>query len=119
MRTTKEVLEDHLEKSKEGNVGEDLTRNYSEKVVMLTSFGTYRGHEGMKELARMLREQLPDMTFDYKNFIVEGEVGFLEWSASSKNTGVKDGADSYVVRDGLIVAQTIHYTVFRKDATDS
>lgn len=25
--------------------------------------------------------------------------------------GVDDGADSFVVRDGRIVAQTIHYTV--------
>jgi hypothetical protein len=24
---------------------------------------------------------------------------------------IRDGADSYVIRDGKIVAQTIHYTV--------
>lgn len=115
MRTTKEVLKDHLQLSKSGTVEEDLKRNYSEDVVMLTSFGTYKGYEGMRELASILREELPDASFEYKNFLVEEEVGFLEWSASSKDTKVEDGADSYVVRDGLIVAQTIHYTVVPKD----
>lgn len=111
MRTPRQVLEDHLEKSKQGTVDEDLKLNFSEDVVMLTTFGVYRGHEGMRYLAKLLWEQLPEMTFTYENFQVEGEVGFLEWTADSEHTFVKDGADSYVVRDGLIVAQTIHYTV--------
>lgn len=34
----------------------------------------------MKQLAEMLREAFPDMTFEYKNILVEGEVAFLEWS---------------------------------------
>ncbi|MDX5347443.1 MAG: nuclear transport factor 2 family protein [Hymenobacteraceae bacterium] len=115
MRTAREVLEDHLELSKKGSVEEDLKRNYAEDVVMLTSFGTHKGYEGMKRLAQLLEEQVPDMTFDYKYFTVEGEVGFLLWSADSKNTFIDDGADSYVVRNGRIVAQTIYYTVKQKD----
>ncbi|MDX5438700.1 MAG: nuclear transport factor 2 family protein [Pontibacter sp.] len=115
MRTPRQVLEDHLVKSKQGTVEEDLKLNFSKDVVMLTTFGIYRGHEGMKQLADLLWEQLPEMTFTYENFLVEGEVGFLEWTADSKKAYVKDGADSYVVRDGLIVAQTIHYTVINKD----
>ncbi|ARS38140.1 nuclear transport factor 2 family protein [Pontibacter actiniarum] len=115
MRTTRQVLEDHLEKSKSGTVDEDLRLNFAENVVMLTTFGVFRGHEGMKHLAKLLREQLPEMTLTYEDFQVEGKVGFLEWSADSGNTKVKDGADSYVVRNGLIVAQTIHYTVQKKD----
>lgn len=114
MRTPRQVLEDHLDKYKTGSVEEDLKLNFSKEVVMLTTFGVYRGHEGMRQLADLLWEQLPEMTFTYENFQVEGEVGFLEWSADSKSTYVKDGADSYVVRDGLIVAQTIHYTVCDK-----
>lgn len=111
MRTAKQVLEDHLEKSNTGSVEEDLQLNYAEDVVMLTTFGVYKGYEGMRYLAKLLSEQLPEMSFTYENFQVEGEVGFLEWCADSEKTEVRDGADSYVVRDGLIVAQTIHYTV--------
>jgi hypothetical protein len=115
MRTTKEVLDDHLNLSKNGSVEEDLSRNYSEDVLLLTSFGIYRGHEGLKSLAKMVLEQLPDASFKYNKVLIEEEIGFLEWSASSKKAKVEDGADSYVVRNGRIVAQTIHYTVTNKD----
>lgn len=111
MRKTKEVLEDHLQLSKEGRVEEDLTLNFSKDVKLLTTYGTYEGHKGVQELAEILQKELPEATFKYKNFLVEGEVGFLEWSGFSKKNKVKDGADSYLVRDGLIIAQTIHYTI--------
>ena len=36
---------------------------------------------------------------------------FLEGTADSGHTRVRDGADSFVIEDGWLVAQTIHYTV--------
>jgi hypothetical protein len=38
-------------------------------------------------------------------------VCFLEWTARSDEAKIEDGADSFCIRDGRIVAQTIHYTV--------
>lgn len=114
MRTAKEVLEDHLNLSKNGTIEEDLKRNYAEDVLLLTSHGTFTGHEGLKRLMENLNKELPVASFAYKNFLVEGEVGFLEWSGDARDTKVEDGADSYVLRNGRIVAQTIHYTVSRK-----
>lgn len=111
MRKTQEVLEDHLYFSKKGSVEEDLERNFSKDVKLLTTYGIYRGHKGVQELAKILQEELPQASFKYKNFLVEGEVGFLEWSGYSREKKVEDGADSYLVRGGLIVLQTIHYTV--------
>jgi hypothetical protein len=32
-----------------------------------------------------------------------------EWTGLGDKTRVDDGADSYLVRDGKIVAQTVHY----------
>jgi hypothetical protein len=46
--------------------------------------------------------------------IVERDVGFLKWSAESDTYLVTDGADSYVIQDGYIRAQTIHYTLVPK-----
>ena len=118
MRSAREVLDDHLDLSKSGSIEEDLKRNYAEDVILLTSYGTYRGYEGLKKLMDILMKELPDPSFDYKNILVEGDVGFLEWSGSSKKAKVEDGADSYVIRDGRIIAQTIHYTVKLKDGTE-
>jgi hypothetical protein len=35
----------------------------------------------------------------------------VPWTAISEVGQVRDGADSFVIRDGHIVAQTIHYTI--------
>jgi hypothetical protein len=110
-RSPAAVLDDHLRESQTGSVEADLARNYSEDLVVLTGRGVYRGHEGLKQLARILREELPDATFEYRTRLVQGEMGFLEWTGRSPMAEVEDGADSYLIRDGKIVAQTIHYMV--------
>lgn len=109
-RSPRDVIEAHLEQGRNGTVEDDLAENFDPDVVILTRWGTQRGHDGMRQLAAKLQEELPDMEFRYDEVLVEGDVGFLEWRGhGSDGTRVCDGADSYVVRDGRIVAQTIHY----------
>ena len=110
-RTAREILTSHLDLRRNGELEKDLEENYSPDLVILTGFGIFYGHEGMRLTAAILNEQLPDARFTYKEVVVDGEMGLLEWSGESDKTQVQDGADSYLVRDGRIVAQTIHYTV--------
>jgi hypothetical protein len=112
-RSAETVLQDHLRESQLGSVEDDLERNYAEDVVLLTGRGVYRGHDGVRELNRMLMEELPEARFEYRTRLVHGEMGFLEWAARADGARVDDGADSYLIRGGKIVAQTIHYTVRR------
>lgn len=115
-RTTEEVFDDHLREGKHGSVEDDLARNYAEDVVILTGMGVHQGHEGVRQLAQLLREQLPGATFEYPTRVVAGEMAFLEWTGRSERAEVRDGADSFLIRDGRIVAQTVHYTVQRREA---
>lgn len=110
-RSTQEVLDDHLHESQHGSVEADLERNYDPDLVVLCTNGVFRGHDGLRQLAERLRSELPDATFTYRTVIVADAIGFLEWEAISPVGTVRHGADSYVVRDGRIVAQTIHYTI--------
>jgi hypothetical protein len=110
-RSTREVLDDHLELARRGAIEEDLERNYSRDVVFLIADGIYRGHVGARELASRLAEELPMARFDYIAVLTDGEVGFLEWAAEAESAIVTDGADSYVIRGGKIMAQTIHYSL--------
>lgn len=110
-RSAQEVLDDHLVASLNGSVEDDLARNYAPDVVVVSNWGVQHGHDGVREMARLLRSQLPDCTFAYKVRLIEDGIGLLEWSAQSPGGSVRDGVDSYVVRDGLIRAQTIHYTL--------
>jgi hypothetical protein len=47
--------------------------------------------------------------------MIEQNIGFLEWTADSDTHIVTDGVDSYVIQDGYIRAQTIHYTLMPKN----
>jgi SnoaL-like domain len=124
-RSAQEVLDDHLTLAEnwgvEGDieriVEEDIRRNVSEDIVILINRGGggFHGHEGVRQLAQMLGEELPEhLPFDYTYRAVEGRVAFLEWAYEDANVRVRDGVDSYLIENGKIVAQTIHYTVEQK-----
>ncbi len=115
VRSTREVLEDHLTKFHIGKLEEDLVENYAQDVVVLSTFGVYHGHDGITHLTRLLTRDLPSAEYEFYNLLVEGEHAFVEWSANSNRTRVRDGVDSYLIRGGQIVMQTIHYTVEPKD----
>jgi hypothetical protein len=90
-RTAQEVLDDHL----------NLAENWGGKV------GFERGLE--EDLRRNSTE---DIVIIYR--AVEGRMAFLEWAYEDDNVRVRDGADSYLIENGKIVAQTIYYTVEQK-----
>jgi hypothetical protein len=118
-RTARQVLDDHLNIANnwvgepfERILEEDLRRNVAEDIVILINRGVFRGHEGVKELAWMLAEELPEhRRFQYTYVAAEERIALLEWTYEDAEVRVQDGADSYLIEHGKIVAQTIHYTV--------
>lgn len=121
-RTAREVLDDHLDIANrwvgepfERILEEDLRRNVAEDIVILINRGVFRGHDGVRQLALMLSEELPEhRQFDYTHVVAEGRMAFLEWTYEDDHVRVPDGADSYLIENGKIVAQTIHYTLDTK-----
>lgn len=125
-RTAREVLDDHLHLANDW-VGtdlarvldEDVRRNVAEDVVVLINRGTFRGPEGVLQLAWLLAEELPEReSFRYTYVAVDGRMGLLEWAYEDSTVLVRDGVDSYLdsylIEGGKIVAQTIHYTLEQK-----
>lgn len=118
-RTAREVLEDHLDIANhwvgepfERILDEDLRRNVADDIVVLINRGVFRGHEGVRQLAWMLAEELPEhRAFQYTHVAADERVALLEWTYEDAEVRVRDGVDSYLIEDGKIVAQTIHYTV--------
>ena len=94
---------------------EDLRRNVSEDIVVLINRGTFRGYDGVRQLAQMLSEELPEHgAFGYTYVAAEGKMALLEWIYEDSTVRVRDGVDSYLIEDGKIVAQTIHYTLEKR-----
>ncbi|MPV36990.1 nuclear transport factor 2 family protein [Georgenia subflava] len=112
MRSTREVLESHLAHRKAGDLEADLAENYQDDVALVSwGEGTGRGKDEIRRRAEVLSSYLGEGAFAYEEVLVEGEVGMLRWTGRAPEVAVRDGVDSFVVRDGLIVAQTIYYSV--------
>lgn len=110
-RSTREVFDDHLILARQGEVETDIRRNFSPDCILLSSDGVFKGHEGLREAAELLARKLPEARYEYLTRSVEGEMAFLEWHGDGRNAIVRDGADSFLVRDGLIIGMTAHYSV--------
>lgn len=108
-RSAEEVFEDHLELRRKGDLEEDLRRNYAPDVVLLTVNSNATGHDALRMSAKRLEEQLPDAEFEYDAKQVNGSYALLIWSATSPRFDAVEGADSFVIENGKIVLQTIHY----------
>jgi hypothetical protein len=112
MRTTEEVLHDHLKCRCEHDVEGDLEANYADHVVVLSKDGVFRGHDGIRQTAGILHRNLPEASYNYDLVRCADDYAMLSWSAkASDGSRTCHGADSYVIRDGLIVAQTIQFEV--------
>ncbi|WBB65910.1 nuclear transport factor 2 family protein [Micromonospora sp. WMMD812] len=111
-RTTREVLDDHLRRRLHGDLEGDLRENYHPDIRLLSAEGVHQGHDGVRYLAGILRSYVTDGEYRYRQVLADGDVGMLIWSGrcSATDIALHDGVDSYVVRDGLLVVQTIHYS---------
>jgi hypothetical protein len=110
-RTTTEVFEDHLALRKAGKVELDIERNYAKDVALLGEGHVFRGHDGVRSSAKVLNERLPGAEFEYRVKLVHEEFAYLEWSGHNDGARIDDGVDAFLIRDGLIVTQSAHYTV--------
>lgn len=108
-RATIEVLEDHLRRREGGDIEGDLEHNYSQNVIVLCEHGVLKGRDAVRTSAKALADQLPNARFRFPFKAVEGEHALLHWSAQSTKARVDCGVDTFVIREGRIVLQTVSY----------
>lgn len=109
-RSVKDVFDDHLELRSRRALEADLERNYSPEVLVLTSSGPHRGHDGIRTTASILRDHCGDAAYEYLYQVVEDDFAYLVWQVRTPARRVH-GADSFRIAGGRIVLQTIHYLV--------
>jgi ketosteroid isomerase-like protein len=114
---TKTTLIHHLEAFDQGDIGAVLS-DYADDAVLLTSKGVRRGHGQIKEVFEWLLANVstPGSTFTMIQQLVEGEIAYIVWSAESQRYRIPLATDTYVIRDGKIVAQTFAAKVEPKNA---
>ncbi len=60
-----------------------------------------------------LFKALPKAQWGLKTIYVDNLL-FVEWTGDSARASVSDGVDTFIFKDGLIQAQTVHYTIVPK-----
>jgi hypothetical protein len=108
-RSTADVFEDHLRCRQKGEIEKDLEQNYSPDVVFLCEHGSFRGRDAVRKSAEELATQLPDGQFQYIAQVVEEEYAYVQWRAYSAMSRVENGADTFAIRGGRIVMQSVYY----------
>ena len=87
-----------------------IVEDYAEDAVFVSREGVHRGKDGVREAFAQLLAQIPQATREIKSTVYEGDLMLLHWSADSHRNLVDDGVDTFLFRDGLIVAQTVSVT---------
>ena len=109
-RTPQEVFQHHAEVLIAGDI-DGIVSDYSDDAVFITPDGIKRGKDGIREAFTKLIADVPNADWTLPTQIYDGDVLFLEWTATAAATKVEDGVDTFIIQDGQIMLQTVRYTV--------
>jgi ketosteroid isomerase-like protein len=118
MTTMTEVLNRHLESFGEGDLNGILS-DYAPGAVLFTPDGPLRGVEAIRPFFEALIEEFgkPGSVFRLTQQSVEGDHGYILWSAETADNVYELGADMFVVQDGKITAQSFAGKITPKGVT--
>jgi len=107
MSSTKDVLDRHLRSFGERDLKGILSDN-APGAVLFTPEGPLRGVDAIKAFFQALVAEFekPGATFSLTHQSVEGDYGYILWTAESADNVYGLGTDTFVVRDGKIVVQS-------------
>ena len=109
-RTPQEIFEHHATVLIAGDI-EGIVSDYADDALIITPRGVLRGKDGVREAFTSLLGELPDADLGRAHPGLRGRLLFIEWSAVSEKSRVRDGVDTFVFRDGLIRVQTLRHTL--------
>jgi ketosteroid isomerase-like protein len=107
MASTKDVLDHHLKCFGEGDL-KGILSDYAPGAVLFTPDGLLRGADAIRPLFQAMFAEFgkPGATFSMKQQSVEGDYAYILWTAETADNVYEVGTDTFVVRDGKIVAQS-------------
>jgi len=105
--STKDVLSNHLQAFARHDLNGVLA-DYAPDAVFFTQNGVLRGVEAIKPLFQSLIAEFrkPGAAFNLKEMIVDGDNGYIFWTAETADNVYELGTDTFVVRNGKIVTQS-------------
>ncbi len=107
MASTKDVLAHHIKCFFEFDL-EGILSDYAPAAVLFTPDGPLRGADAIRPLFQAMFAEFgkPGAAFSMKQESVEGDYAYILWTAETADNVYEVGTDTFVVRDGKIVAQS-------------
>ncbi len=108
MQTTQQLFDHHLEVFAAGDI-DGIVSDYSEHSVMVYGDKVWRGLDGARAFFHMwLDDLLPaGCRFDVIDRRVVDDMIYLTWNAESDAYVFDFGTDTFIVRDGKVLRQTV------------
>ena len=105
--SAKEVVEQHLKCFREGDL-EGILSDYAPGIVFFTPDGALKGVDEIRPLfqAMIAEFQKPGAAFSMQRQFAKGDYAYILWTAETADNVYELGTDTFVVRDGKIVAQS-------------
>ena len=107
MPTTGDVLDQHLRCFGENDL-DGVVADYSSDAVLFVPDRPLKGPAAIKPFFQAFLAEFakPGASFSMRQPYVDGEYAYILWSAETADNSYEAATDTFVVRDGKIVAQS-------------
>jgi ketosteroid isomerase-like protein len=111
--STKEVLDRHLKFFGVRDL-DGIMADYAPEVVLLSPRGAFspdgilKGKAAARQVFQTVFAEFgkPGMSFDLKQVSIEGDYAYIVWGAETADNIYELASDTFVLKDGKIVAQS-------------
>jgi ketosteroid isomerase-like protein len=107
MVSTSEVLDRHLRSFAERDL-EGILDDYSSDAVFFSPAGPLKGPDAIEPLFQTLVSEFakPGSTFTMLQRCIDGDHAYIIWTAETADNWYEFATDTFVVRNGKIIAQS-------------
>jgi len=116
MSSAETVLDRHWEAFKTQDL-DGIMADYAEGSFIITNLGSFHGLDEIEGLFSDLFEEFGQdgVTMDLDQQVIHEEYAYIVWHAETPDNVYEFATDTFVIRDGEIVAQTFGGKIEPKD----
>jgi ketosteroid isomerase-like protein len=107
MQTTSAVLDRHLKCFRDGDV-DAILADYASDAVLFVPHGPLKGRDAMRPLFEGLVSEFskPGSSFTLEEQWIDGDHAYILWTGETQDNSYEYATDTFIVRNGKIVAQS-------------
>lgn len=104
---TRQVLDHHWQTFRDNDL-EGVMEDYTEESILITPDTTYKGLDAIRQNFIQAFEAFPaeEDPLTLHKSVVEQDVGYILWEASTPEFELLFATDTFIIRDGKIIRQT-------------